>query len=61
LFSLIIQGKELIKNLIKQNEISKGVKDVIRSGDLVYVIHNDTHKYLFLDKKEKIDNIYCVK
>ena len=29
---------------------------------MIYVIHNDTHKYLFLDKEgDENNNIYCVK
>ena len=55
-------GEDLIKHLIKQNKFSQGIKEEIKNNDLVYVIHNDTHKYLFLDKNEKKDNnIYCVK
>ena len=55
-------GEDLIKHLIKQNKICQGIKEEIKNNDLVYVIHNDTHKYLFLDKNEKKDNnIYCVK
>jgi hypothetical protein len=55
-------GEDLIKHLIKQNNISPGIKEEIKNNDLVYVIHNDTHKYLFLDKNGKKDNnIYCVK
>jgi len=55
-------GEDFIKHLINQNNINKGIKEEIKNGDLVYVIHNDTHKYLFLDKNEKKNNkIYCVK
>ena len=54
-------GEDFIKHLIKQNLINQGNKEEIKNGDLIYVIHNDTHKYLFLDKNEKNDNIYCVK
>ena len=55
-------GEDLIKHLIKQNNISPGIKEEIKNNDFVYVIHNDTHKYLFLDKNGKKDNnIYCVK
>ena len=54
-------GEDFIKHLINQNLINQGTKEVIKNGDLIYVIHNDTHKYLFLDKNEKTDNIYCVK
>jgi hypothetical protein len=54
-------GEDFIKHLINQNFVNQGMKDMIKNGDLVYVIHNDTHKYLFLDKNEKNNNIYCVK
>jgi hypothetical protein len=55
-------GEDLIKHLIKQNNINPGIKEEIKNNDFVYVIHNDTHKYLFLDKNGKKDNnIYCVK
>ena len=55
-------GEDLIKHLINQNNINPGIKEEIKNNDLVYVIHNDTHKYLFLDKNGKKDkNIYCVK
>ena len=54
-------GEDFIKHLIKQNLVNQGIKDVIRNGDLVNVMHNDTYKYLFLDKNEKNENIYCVK
>ena len=55
-------GEDLIKHLIKQNKFSQGIKEEIKNNDLVYVIHNDTHKYLFLDKNEKQNNnIYCIK
>ena len=52
-------GEDLIKHLINQNFDYNKNKQLIRNGDKVYVIHNDTHKYLFLDKK--LNNIYCVK
>ena len=54
-------GEDFIKHLINQNFVNQGMKDMIKNRDLVYVIHNDTHKYLFLDKNEKNNNIYCVK
>jgi hypothetical protein len=54
-------GEDFIKHLINQNFVNHGMKDMIKNGDLVYVIHNDTHKYLFLDKNDKNNNIYCVK
>jgi hypothetical protein len=54
-------GEDFIKHLINQNFVNQGMKDMIKNGDLVYVIHNDTHKYLFLDKNDKNNNIYCVK
>ena len=52
-------GEDLIKHLIKQNFLFNNKKQVIKNGDKVYIMHNDTHKYLFLDKKAK--DIYCVK
>ena len=54
-------GEDFIKHLINQNFVNQGMKDMIKNGDLVYVIHNDTHKYLFLDKNDRNNNIYCVK
>ena len=54
-------GEELIKHLISQNAFDGEKKEIIKNGDLVYVIHNDTHKYLFLDNNDKENNIYCVK
>ena len=55
-------GEDLIKHLIKQNFNSPNIKEEIKNGDKIYVIHNDTHKYLFLDKDADINNnIYCVK
>ena len=55
-------GEDLIKHLISQNIFISQEKDIIKDGDLVYVIHNDTHKYLFLDNNnEEINNFYCVK
>ena len=54
-------GEDFIKHLINQNFVNQGMKDMIKNRDLVYVIHNDTHKYLFLDKNEKNNYIYCVK
>ena len=55
-------GEDLIKHLIDQNFVSLNSKDEIKNGDKIYVMHNDTHKYLFLDKEADINNnIYCVK
>jgi len=56
-------GEDLIDHLIKQNFIkSDKAKQEIKSGDKIYMIHNDTHKYLFLDKEGVNGNhIYCVK
>ena len=55
-------GEDLIKHLINQNFYNKGEKEIIKNGDLIYVIHNDTHKYLFLDNSDKSENnIYCIK
>ena len=55
-------GEDLIKHLISQNIFISQEKEIIKDGDLVYVIHNDTHKYLFLDNNnEEINNFYCIK
>ena len=55
-------GEDLIKHLIDQNFVSLNSKVEIKNGDKIYVMHNDTHKYLFLDKEADINNnIYCVK
>ena len=55
-------GEDLIKHLIQQNFNRQNIKEEIKSGDKIYVIHNDTHKYLFLDKNDDENNkIYCVK
>ena len=55
-------GEDLIKHLIQQNFNRNGNKEEIKNGDKIYVIHNDTHKYLFLDKEaDPNNNIYCVK
>ena len=54
--------EDLIKHLIAQNFYSPSQAEQIKNNDQVYVIHNDTHKYLFLDKEaNRNDNIYCVK
>jgi len=55
-------GEDLIKHLINQNFNHPNSKVEIKSGDKIYIIHNDTHKYLFLDKEaDQNNNIYCVK
>lgn len=55
-------GEDLIKHLIDQNFINPNSKEEIKNGDKIYVMHNDTHKYLFLDKEaDSNNNIYCVK
>ena len=55
-------GEDLIKHLIAQNFVNPNQKEEIKNGDKIYVMHNDTHKYLFLDNKADINNnIYCVK
>ncbi len=55
-------GEDLIKHLIDQNFVSLNSKVEIKNGDKIYVMHNDTHKYLFLDKEADMNsNIYCVK
>ena len=55
-------GEDLIKHLIQQNFNRQNIKEEIKSGDKIYVIHNDTHKYLFFNKNGDENNkIYCVK
>ena len=55
-------GEDLIKHLIEQNFNHGKREEEIKNGDLIYVMHNDTHKYLFLDKEaDENNNIYCVK
>ena len=54
-------GEDLIDHLIKQNFIKNENKEIIKSGDKIYMMHNDTHKFLFLDNKNNENNIYCVK
>ena len=55
-------GEDLIEHLINQNFLAKGENEEIKSGDKIYMIHNDTHKYLYLDKNALGGyNIYCVK
>ena len=54
-------GEDLIKHLINQNSFNDLNKEVIRNGDIVYIMHNDTHKYLFLDNNSRDNNIYCIK
>ena len=55
-------GEDLIEHLINQNFLAKEENDQIKNGDKIYMIHNDTHKYLYLDKNAKERNhIYCVK
>ena len=55
-------GDDLINHLIQQNFREPDQKGEIKSGDKIYMIHNDTHKYLCLDKEgHEGNNIYCVK
>jgi len=55
-------GEDLINHLIQQNFREPDQKGEIKSGDKIYMIHNDTHKYLCLDKDgHEGNNIYCVK
>jgi hypothetical protein len=55
-------GEDLINHLIQQNFREPDQKGEIKSGDKIYMIHNDTHKYLCLDKDGyEGNNIYCVK
>jgi len=62
-------GEILINHLIEQNNILFNTvndtdninKKIIRDGDSVYIVHNDTHKYLYLDENNDENKIYCVK
>lgn len=55
-------GEALINHLISQNLTISKEKEIIKDGDLIYVIHNDTYKYLFLDNNpEEKNNFYCIK
>ena len=62
-------GERLINHLIEQNNIIFNTnnetddinKKIIRDGDSIYIIHNDTHKYLYLDENNNENKIYCVK
>ena len=62
-------GEILINHLIEQNNILFNTvndtdninKKIIRDGDSVYIVHNDTHKYLYLDENNNENKIYCVK
>ena len=58
-------GEYLIKYLIDQNFINNDKdndkKTLIKNEDLVYIIHNDTQKYLNLDMNNIENKIYCVK
>ena len=61
-------GEDLIKHLIEQNNfeensniIENNNKEIIKQGDTVYIIHNDTQKYLCLNQDNLENNIYCIK
>ena len=61
-------GELLIKHLIEQNLLLNNNKNnlidktTIKNGDLVYIIHNDTQKYLNIDMNNiKNNEIYCGK
>ena len=55
-------GEDLIEHLINQNFLAQEENEQIKNGDKIYMIHNDTRKYLYLDKNAKErNNIYCVK
>ena len=56
-------GEDLIKHLINQNFGKKwSSKEVIMEKDKIYLIHNDTRKYLYLDRlNENGNHLYCVK
>ena len=55
-------GEDLIEHLINQN-FQVVQKEIIKEGNEVYMVHNDTQKYLYVeDIKDKNDiNIYCRK
>ena len=62
-------GERLINHLIEQNNIVFHTnndtddinKKIIREGDSVYIIHNETNKYLYLDENNNENKIYCIK
>ena len=56
-------GEDLIKHLIRQNFMKKNIqREPIMNGDSVYIVHNDTRKYLFLDRfNEQGNYLYCIK
>ena len=56
-------GEDLIKHLINQNFSKKRVNnEKILEGDKIYVIHNDTRKFLFLEQYNLHgNNFYCSK
>ena len=60
-------GEDLIKHLIEQNNFDNNNtteninKVIIQEGDTIYIIHNDTHKYLYLNQDNLNNNIYCMK
>ena len=56
-------GEDLIKHLIEQNNFDSinNNKEIINEGDTVYIIHNDTYKYLHLNQDNVRNNIYCMK
>jgi len=62
-------GELLINHLIEQNKLLSNNKDLItneeniKEGDLVYIIHNDTQKYLHMDLYNIYlrNKIYCAK
>ena len=58
--NLINTNNNLLNNKI--NLIGEEiVKDGIKEGDLVYIIHNDTQKYLHIDLFNIQNKIYCAK
>ena len=56
-------GEDLITHLIDQNNVRRESKrEKILEGDKIYLIHNDTQKYLFLDANNLyLNHYYCSK
>ena len=55
-------GEDLIKHLIEQNNFyDENKKYIIKEGDTIYIIHNDTQKYLYLNEENIENKFYCIK
>ena len=59
-------GEVLIKHLIDQNTLISNNdslidRTIIKNGDLVYIIHNDTQKYFHIDTNNIEKKLYCAK